>query len=113
MIIDNIPLKDKKDKVIRLVKTKRFKINYSKPLNAIFMCLNITKHIALSTWIRSYSLSFDCGYISIGIDFDYRLKNTDHTGIDMILKILFFEIEIEFTANRHLEDYEKQEKNNE
>ena len=36
------------DDVIRIVRTKRFKINYSKPLNATFMCLTITKHIAFS-----------------------------------------------------------------
>ena len=107
MILDTIKPKHEKGDVIRIVKTKRFKINYSKPLNAIFMCLNITKHVALSTWIRPYYISFDSGYMSLGIDFHYRLKNIDHKGIDIILNLLILEIEIECTDNRHIEDYEQ------
>lgn len=109
MILDTIEPRQEKDDVIRVVKTKQFKINYSKPLNAIFMCLNITKHIALSTWIRPYYISFDSSYLSLGIDFHYRLKNIDHKGIDIILNLLILEIEIECTDNRHLEDYENKE----
>ena len=102
-----------KDDVIRIVRTKRFKINYSKQLNATFMCLTITKHIAFSTWIRPYYISFDSGNLSLGIDFHYRRKNIDHKGINIILKLLFFEIEIEIecTDNRHLEDYKNKEGN--
>ena len=109
MILDTIESRQEKDDVIRIVKTKRLKINYSKPLNATFMCLTITKHIAFSTWIIPYYISFDSGNLSLGIDFHYRRKNIDHKGINIILRLLFFEIEIEFTDNRHLEDYENKE----
>ena len=111
MILDTIESRQEKDDVIRIVKTKRLKINYSKPLNAIFMCLTITKHIAFSTWVRPYYISFDSGYLSLGIDFYYRRKNIDHKGIDIILKFFIFEIEIEFTDNRYLEDYKNQTEN--
>lgn len=89
-----IKAKPGKDDVIRIVKTKRFKINYSKPLNAIFMCLTITKLIAFSTWVRPYYISFDSGYLSLGIDFYYRRKNIDHKGIDIILKFLFLKLKL-------------------
>lgn len=111
MILDTIKSRQEKDDVIRIVKTKRLKINYSKPLNATFMCLTITKHIAFSTWIRPYYISFDSGNLSLGIDFHYRRKNIDHKGINIILRLLFFEIEIECTDNRHLEDYKNKEGN--
>lgn len=109
MILGTIESRQEKDDVIRIVRTKRFKINYSKPLNATSMCLTITKHIAFSTWIRPYYISFDSGNLSLGIDFHYRRKNIDHKGINIILRLLFFEIEIECTDNRHLEDYENKE----
>lgn len=107
MIVGTIEQQDKKDDVIRIVKTKWIKINYSKPLNALFIRLTITKHVALSTWIRPYHISFDSGYISLGINFHYRLKNIDHKGIDIILNLLILEIEIECTDNRHFKDYKK------
>lgn len=111
MILGTIKTKAEKKDVISVIKTKRFKINYSKHLRAIFMSLNITKHINLSTMITSYFLSLDCGYIALGIDCHYRLKNIGHKGFDIILRLLIFEIEIECTDDRHLEDYEKREQN--
>ena len=109
MIVGTIEQRDKKEDVIRIVKTKRIKINYSKPLRSLFISINITKHINLSSIITPYQISFDCGYLSLGIDFSYRLKNNDHKGFEILLQLLFFEIEIECIDNRHLEDYKNDE----
>ena len=105
MIVGVIKSKPEKKDIIRIIKTKKFKINYSKPLRAIFMSLNITKHINLSTMITPYYLWFDSGYVALGIDYHYRWQNIDHKGFGIILRLFIFEIEIECTDDRHLEDY--------
>lgn len=105
MKVGTIPLKEKQADVIRIVKTKRFKINYSKLLLSIFIVAYFTKHTALCIRIQPYCISFDFGSFALGFDFSYRLNDIDHKGFGMILKLLFFEIEIECTNNKHLEDY--------
>ena len=107
MIIGNIPMKNKKDNVIRIIKTKRFKMNYSKLLHSLFIVADLTKHSSLCIRIQPYFLSFDYGYLALGLDFNYRLQKIDHKGLDIILRLLFFEIEIECSDDRHIEDYEK------
>lgn len=109
MIIENILVKNTKDNVIKIVKTKRFKINYSKQLHTLFIVANLTKHTGLCIRIQPYCLSFDYGYLALGIDFNYRLQKIDHKGFDIILRLLFFEVEIECTDDRHLEDYKDKE----
>ena len=113
MIVGTIKPKPEKDDVVRIIKTKWFKINYSKPLGSLFISLNLTKYVNLSTMITPYFLSFDYGYLSLGFDFHYRLKNIDHKGVDIILRLLILEVEIECTDDRHLEDYENKEQNDE
>ena len=105
MIIGNIPMKNKKDNVIRIVETKRFKMNYAKQLHSLFIVANLTKHSGLCIRIQPYYLSFDYGYLALGLDFNYRLQKIDHKGFGIILKLLFFDIEIECTDDRHIEDY--------
>lgn len=109
MIIGNILIKNMKDNVIRIVKTKRFKINYSKQLHTLFIATNLTRHIGLCIRIEPYHLFLDYGYLALGLDFNYRLQKIDHKGLDIILKLLFFEVEIECTDDRHLEDYTDKE----
>ena len=113
MIVGTIKPKPEKDDVIRIIKTKWFKINYSKPLGSLFISLNITKHVNLSTMITPYFLSFDYGYLSLGFDFHYRFKNIDHRGIYIILWLLILEVQIECADDRLLEDYENKEQNDE
>ena len=111
MIIGNIPIKNKKDNVIRIVKTRRFKMNYAKRLHSLFIVAYLTNHTGLCIRIQPYCLSFEYGYLALGLDFSYRLQNIDHKGFDIILKLIFFEVEIECTDDRHLEDYKNERKN--
>lgn len=112
-ISDNkIKRKKMENDVIKLIKTNKLRVNYSKLLRSLFVVVCFTKHIALCIRIQPYNISFDYGYLSLGIDFSYRLINIDHRGINIILRLLFFEIEIECTDNRHLEDYETRSKRN-
>ena len=112
-ISDNkIKRKKMENDVIKLIKTNKLRVNYSKLLRSLFVVVCFTKHIALCIRIQPYNISFDSGNLSLGIDFHYRRKNIDHKGINIILKLLFFEIEIECTDNRHLEDYETRSKRN-
>ncbi|MDD3419958.1 MAG: hypothetical protein PHE78_05090 [Candidatus Gastranaerophilales bacterium] len=57
--------------------------------------------------ITTYNNNFEEGTFSFGVDFNYRLKNIDHLGFDIKFKFIFFEIDIEFSDDRHLEDYQK------
>lgn len=107
MQVGTIPLKEKQADVIRIVNTKLFKINYSKLLHSLFIVAYFTKHTALCIRIQPYNISFDFGSLSLGIDFNYRLNDIDHKGFGIILRFLIFEIEIECTDDRHLEDYEQ------
>lgn len=109
MKVGTISFKEKQVDVIRIVKTKRFKVNYSKLLHSLFIVAYFTKHTALCIKIQPNCISFDYGSLSLGIDFNYRLNDIDHKGFDIVLKLLFFEIEIECTDDRHLEGYESTE----
>ncbi|MDD3012286.1 MAG: hypothetical protein PHC34_01110 [Candidatus Gastranaerophilales bacterium] len=61
----------------------------------------------MAVLITPYHNDFEQGTFLFVIDFYYRLKNVDHLGFDMILKLIFFDINIEFSDDRHMEDYKK------
>lgn len=101
--------KNKNEDVLRLVKTKLLNINYSKPIHSLFINIKITKHINLSTIIGYYYLSLDYGYLSLGFEFNYKLKNIDHKGISLIINLILLKIEIDCSDYRHIEDYKNKE----
>lgn len=94
-----------KEDVKRLIKTKWLNVNYSKLIHSLFISLKITKHISLSIMLSFYRMSFDYGYLSLGFDFNYRLKNIDHKSIGIIVNFILLKIEIECSDDRHIEDY--------
>ncbi len=109
MILNEIGQNSKKEDVIRLIKTKWLNVNYSKSIRSLFISTKITKHINLSTIICFYYISFDNGYLSLGFEFNYRLKNIDHKGIGLIINLILLRIEIDCSDDRHTEDYKNKE----
>ena len=94
-----------KEDVKRLIKTKWLNVNYSKLIHSLFISLKITKHTSLSIMLSFYRMSFDYGYLSLGFEFNYGLKNIDHKGINLIVNLILLKIEIECSDDRHIEDY--------
>jgi len=45
------------------------------------------------------------GSINLGFRFDYRTRKTHHKGFTIILNLIFWELQLDFHDNRHLEDY--------
>ena len=98
----------KNDEIFYVIKTKIFSIKYVKKLGWLIFFLKFTEHKNLSVQITPYHNNFESGTFALGIDFTYRLKNADHTGFDMGLKLVFFDINIEFSDDRHVDDYKKE-----
>lgn len=90
-----------------MINAKILKIRYCKNPKFLAIMLKLTKYKNFSIQIRVYSNNFEQGYLSLGIDFIYRLKNVDHLGFEMVLKLLFFEVEIGCEDSRHIEDYKE------
>ena len=107
MISDDI--KTNKLAIIRLIKTKWLNVNYAKPIHLLVILLKITKHVSLEILVSLYCPSFDEGYLSLGFEFNYRLKNIDHKGIGLIINLILLKIEMECTDDRHIEDYKHKE----
>ena len=108
-MVDN---KNMATEILDIIKSKSLKIRYAKSIRSLFILFCLTTHINLSIIIKLYHFSFDYGCFQLGLDFNYRLKNIDHKGINIILKLLFFEIEIECSDNRHIEDYKNNKEQN-
>ncbi len=107
MVSDDI--KSNKLVILRLIKTKWLNVNYVKPIHSIVIILKITKHVSLEIFVSLYCSSFNEGYLSLGFEFNYRLKNIDHKGIGLIINLILLKIEIECSDDRHIEDYRYKE----
>ncbi len=83
------------------IKTKKVLIKYDRDYSALFAKYRLSKYKALSVLIQVYKNNLNCGFFSLGIDINYRLKNIDHIGFGLILKLLLFEIEFEISDYRH------------
>ncbi len=93
--------------IFNMINTKILKIRYCKNSKILAIMLKLTKYKNFSMQTRVYSNNFEQGYLSLGIDFIYRLKNVDHLGFEMVLKLLFFEVETGCEDSRHIEDYKE------
>lgn len=82
---------------------KRFSMNYSKTLKWYVFHFFVTKHKTLTCIFKSY-LPWDKTFY-LDFEFHYRPKNDDHIGVELILDLIFFGLDIEFFDRRHLEDY--------
>ncbi len=91
--------------IVKLIKTKWLSVNYAKTIHSLVILMKITKHVSLKIMVSLYRPSFDCGYLSLGFEFNYRLKNIDHKGIGLIISLILLKIEIECSDDRHIEDY--------
>lgn len=82
-------------------KTKKLRIKYDKDCSALFVKYRLSEYKGLSVLIQVYKNNLNWGFFSLGIDANYRLKNIDHIGFGLILKLLLFEIEFEISDYRH------------
>ena len=82
---------------------KRFSINYSKALKWYIFNFFVTKNKTLTCIFKSY-LPWDKTFY-LDFEFHYRPQNVDHTGVELILDLIFFGLDIEFFDRRHVEDY--------
>ena len=84
---------------------KRFSTNYNKVLKWYVLNFYVTKHKTLTCIFKSY-LPWDKTF-DLGCKFYYTPPNVDHTGIEIVLDLIFFGLDIEFFDRRHIEDYER------
>mgnify|MGYP005779814121 CR=1 FL=1 len=82
-------------------KIKNFQIKFNNELSILFIKYHFLKFKGMSLRIQCYKNSLDYGFLAVGIDISYRLKNIDHKGLTLILKLILFEIELEISDNRH------------
>lgn len=69
---------------------------------------SVTKHKTFTCIFKPY-YPFQKGNkdILLNFDFNYKPKDFDHTGFSIIVDLIFFGLDIEFSDRRHVEDYER------
>ena len=83
------------------MKRKRLKFYNMKPLSMFIIALALTKYKTLEIVFAKKE------EFSIKLNFNYRLRNTDHKGFAIYIHLFYFEFQFNLYDVRHVEDYDK------
>lgn len=86
---------------------KRIFLRHNKNLGWHILIFNVTKHKTFTCIFKPYYPFQKGNDILLNFDFNYRPKDFDHTGFSIIVDLIFFGLDIEFSDRRHVDDYER------